>query len=145
MNTSDAVAASDCPQRVLLLDDDVELAEAFRTLLEARGFEVAIAGDEVDGLKEVVARDFDIILCDIEMPHLPGDMFYLAVSKAKPHLCERFLFITAHQGSARTMNLLEYVDGLVLFKPVRVGDLLNSISLVRARSRNRPDFRPRLG
>ncbi|MHA3774736.1 response regulator [Verrucomicrobiota bacterium sgz303538] len=145
MNTSDAVVASYCPQSVLLLDDDPDLAAAFRTLLEDRGFEVTIASDGVDGLKEVVARDFDVILCDVEMPHLPGDMFYLAVSKAKPHLCERFLFITAHQGSPRTINLLEHVDSLVLFKPVRVGDLLNSISFVRARSRNRSDFRLRLG
>jgi len=130
---------------VLLLDDDAELANVYRIALEERGFSVSIASNGAIGLQQVVARDFDVILCDIVMPHLPGNMFYLAVRKAKPYLCDRFLFITGHRHDSESGHFLQHVDALVLYKPVRIDDLVGSISLVLARSKNRCDFRLRIG
>jgi CheY-like chemotaxis protein len=49
-----------------------------------------------EGVQQVLASDFDAIVCDMVMPNFPGDMFYLAVQRARPHLCQRFIFITGH-------------------------------------------------
>ena len=119
---------------ILLLDDDLELADTLKSLLQSRNFLVTTAKNGVEGLREVMAMDFDVILCDMLMPTMPGDMFYLAVQKVKPHLCKRFLFITGHGDDARTNEFLHKTDGLAVFKPVPTDELVQMISLVLQRN-----------
>jgi CheY-like chemotaxis protein len=117
-------------KNVLLLDDDSELADTLKQLLEAHNFVVTTAGDGGSGLREVLEMDFDVIICDMLMPGMPGDMFYLAVKKTKPHMANRFVFITAHRGNEKVEDFLKSIDALVLFKPVLTEDLVRMISLV---------------
>ena len=118
---------------ILLLDDDQELADTLKALLEQHNFVVTTASNGADGLREVMAMDFDVILCDLMMPHMPGDMFYLAVQKTKPHLSKRFIFITGHSNNPRVAEFLRKVDGLAVFKPVPTEELVRMISLVLKR------------
>jgi DNA-binding response OmpR family regulator len=115
---------------ILLLDDDIELADTLKRLLEARNFVVTAVKNGVEGLREVMAFDFDVIICDLMMPAMPGDMFYLAVKKAKPHLAERFIFVTGHSDRPEVSEFLENNRGLALFKPVNEADLIRTVSLV---------------
>ena len=115
---------------ILLLDDDMELVEALKALLESQNFLVTTVENGADGLREIMSLDFDVIICDLVMPHMPGDMFYLAVKKTKPHLCNRFIFITGHSENPRVDQFLKQVDGLVLIKPVLADELVSAISLV---------------
>jgi len=115
---------------VLLLDDDMEFVEALKALLESHNFLVTTVENGADGLREIMSLDFDVIICDLIMPHMPGDMFYLAVKKTKPHLCNRFIFITGHSENPRVDQFLKQVDGLVLIKPVLADELVGAISLV---------------
>jgi DNA-binding response OmpR family regulator len=115
---------------ILLLDDDYELADTLKLLLESRNFMVTTVSDGAEGLREILAIDFDVIICDMMMPTIPGDMFYLAVKKLKPVLVERFLFITAHAGHPKVESFLESIDALVIHKPVLIEELVSMISLV---------------
>ncbi len=119
---------------ILLLDDDVTLLETLKALIEDRNYVVTTAVNGVAGLREVMAMDFDVIICDMMMPTMPGDMFYLAVQKVKPHLCSRFLFVTGQSGDPRVLNFLGHADGLAVFKPVPSDELLQMISLVLKRN-----------
>jgi DNA-binding response OmpR family regulator len=119
---------------ILLLDDDADLADTLKLLLESRNFVVTTARNGVEGLREAMAMDFDVIICDMLMPTMPGDMFYLAVQKVKPHLCSRFLFVTGNGEDPRTNDFLQRADGLVVFKPVPSDELLQMISLVLQRN-----------
>ena len=123
---------------ILLLDDDVELADTLKLLLESRNFIVTTARNGVEGLREAMGMDFDVIICDMMMPTMPGDMFYLAVQKVKPHLCARFLFVTGNGDDPRTNDFLQRADGLVVFKPVPSDELLQMISLVLQRNARQP-------
>lgn len=124
---------------ILLLDDDAELADTLKSLLQARNFLVTTVKNGVEGLREVMTMDFDVVLCDMLMPTMPGDMFYLAVQKVKPHLCSRFLFITGNGGDHRTNDFLQKTDGLVVFKPVPNDELIQMISLVLKRNAQSQD------
>jgi DNA-binding response OmpR family regulator len=119
---------------ILLLDDDPDLADTLKLLLESRNFVVTTVSNGVEGLREVMSLDFDVIICDMMMPAMPGDMFYLAVQRTKPHLCSRFLFVTGHGDNPKVNDFLKKTDGLVLFKPVLTEDLVRMISLVLKRS-----------
>ena len=119
---------------ILILDDDADLANTLKYLLESQNFIVTTVRNGVSGLKEVMEMDFDIIICDMMMPTMPGDMFYLAVQKVKPAMCRRFLFVTGHGNEPRIHDFLQKADGLVVFKPVPADELLQMISLVLKRN-----------
>ncbi len=115
---------------ILLLDNDIELVATLSQLLEERNFVVTTVDNGVDGLKEVVDMDFDVIICDLMMPKMPGDMFYLAVQRIKPHLCRRFIFVTGYGGNPRVDKFLEEADGVCLEKPIAVDDLVSAIGYI---------------
>ena len=122
---------------ILLLDDDTELADTLKLLLESRNFVVTTVGNGGEGLREVQEVDFDVIICDMMMPTMPGDMFYLAVQKLKPALAKRFLFVTGHGDNPKVNAFLGSIDALVLFKPVLTEDLVRMVSLVLQRTGGR--------
>jgi CheY-like chemotaxis protein len=53
---------------ILLLDDDSDLADTLKLLLESRNFVVTTVANGVDGLREIMSLDFDVIICDMMMP-----------------------------------------------------------------------------
>ena len=119
---------------ILLVDDDIELADTLKALLESHNFVVTTASNGVEALREVMDMDFDVIICDMVMPSLAGDMFFLAVKKTKPHLCDRFLFITGHSDNPRVDEFLKKTNGLVLIKPVLREELVPMISEILNRT-----------
>ena len=122
-------------KNILLLDDDTELADTLKELLESHNFVVTTANDGVAGLREVMAMDFDVIICDMLMPGMPGDMFYLAAKTVKPAMADRFLFITGHRGVEKIDDFLRSIDAQVIFKPVMTDELVRMISLVLKQNR----------
>jgi DNA-binding response OmpR family regulator len=123
-------------KNILLVDDDEELADTLKLLLESRNFIVTTARNGADALREVMAFDFDVIICDLLMPKMPGDMFYLAVQKSKPQMTQRFVFVTGHADNPKVDAFLKSVDGLVIFKPVLTEELVRMISFVLNRTAN---------
>lgn len=119
---------------ILLIDDDQDLADALKILLASRNYVVTTASDGAAGLREVMAFDFDVIVCDMLMPNMPGDMFYLAVQKVKPQLSKRFIFITGHSDNPKVAEFFDRTNGVVLFKPVVMEDLIRMISLVLSKA-----------
>ena len=119
---------------ILLVDDDTELADTLKELLESRNFIVAVQPNGAAALREVQAIDYDVIVCDMLMPKMAGDMFYLAVRKIKPELAARFVFITGHADNPKVEAFLKSIDALVIFKPVLMEELVRMISLVLKRT-----------
>ena len=117
-------------KRILVLDDDAALVDLTRSILEKNGYEVDIASDGAQGIKKILAGDYSVILCDMVMPNLAGDMFYMAVERVKPHLCKRFLFMTGHRGDRKIDEFVRKVRGLILWKPFQAHVLMESIQAV---------------
>lgn len=115
---------------VLILEDDPAFSEVLRIFLESHSLKVTCVVNGVDGLRHVLASDYDIILCDLVMPNLPGDMFYLAVERTKKHLCKRFVFMTGHRSDPGWGGFLSKVAGPVLGKPFALTELLSTIQTV---------------
>lgn len=115
---------------VLMLEDDVDFADILRIYLESHSFEVTCVTNGADGLRQVMAKDFDIILCDLLMPNLPGDMFHFAVERAKSHLCKRFIFMTGYKADPKWTGFLSKIRSPVLGKPFGLEDMLSTIQTV---------------
>src|SRR5258708_6311505 len=83
-------------KKVLLLEDDPAFKEIMTDFLKESGFEVVAVANGVEGVHQVLASDFEVLLCDMMMPTLPGDMFFRAVERMRPPLSHRFIFTTRH-------------------------------------------------
>ena len=121
-------------RKILLLEDDPAFMEIMTDFLCESGFEVVAVQNGVEGVHKVLASDFEIILCDMMMPTLPGDMFFRAVERMRPHLCERFVFMTGHRGNRKVNEFVENVNGTILVKPFHVDDVLEMIAFIQVRA-----------
>jgi CheY-like chemotaxis protein len=121
---------------VLVVDDDVELAMMYKELLGSQGYIVNTAPNGVEALKLIMRHEVDAVICDMMMPHMPGDMFYLAVERVKPHLCARFIFVTSYEGNPKIEAFFKKVNGIVLYKPTTLGKLMGTLNLLSQRMAN---------
>jgi CheY-like chemotaxis protein len=119
---------------ILVVDDDAALLEAFQEMLQMNDYRVSTATNGVEALKIVMQRDVDVIICDLMMPTMAGDMFYLAVERTKPNLCHRFIFVTGYENDPKFSPFLKKINAVVLNKPVTMTRLLDSVYLTLTRS-----------
>ena len=70
MNSQLSPASSAC--RLLLVEDDAELASMVRDFLAENGFEVSVEHDGARAAMRITAEDFDIIVLDIGLPGMDG-------------------------------------------------------------------------
>lgn len=117
-------------RHVLVVDDNFELAQTYKHLLEEQGWTATTVPNGVLALKIILKMDVDAILCDLKMPQLEGDMFYVTVERVKPELCRRFVFITGMAGDPKFRPFIDQVQAPVLFKPVEAAALLEAIEKV---------------
>jgi len=60
--------------RVLLVEDAKDIRDVFALLLTAEGAEVAATGSGREALELAGQRDFDVLLTDLGLPDIPGDL-----------------------------------------------------------------------
>ena len=60
---------------ILVVDDEKDITEIYKILLELQGYEVAVANNGLDGLNVVANRPPDLILSDCMMPLMDGVEF----------------------------------------------------------------------
>lgn len=57
---------------LLLIEDDVAVAETFRIMLTEKGFQTEVANDAITGLQKAYALEPDVILLDVKLPDMDG-------------------------------------------------------------------------
>lgn len=119
--------------RLLLLEDNDELAASLEEYLDLYSCITVRVTNGAEGLRRILKQPFDFILCDMIMPGFPGDMFYLAVERVKPALCKRFVFMTGERGDPKWETFVAQIGGVLLWKPFHMNALLHALHTVWAR------------
>ena len=127
--------ASGPAPRVLLLEDRDDFREVLRDHLVSRFFQVTSVRSGVEGLREIMKQPFDLIICDMMMPGVGGEMFYWAVVRKRPAAGQRFIFFTGHQNNPVIDFFFQRVSATVLIKPFKLKALDSTISDVFRRLR----------
>ena len=112
---------------ILLVDDDLDLLNLIKEMLELNDYTVSTATNGVEALKTIMSKEVDVIICDLMMPNMAGDMFYLAVERVKPHLCQRFIFLTGYESHPKFGPFLKKINVQVVSKPVTMDKLLSVV------------------
>ena len=116
-----SVAGAKGPQlKILLLDDDEDFRDVIRLSLVSSRHAVTEAPNGVDGLRSVMKDTFDLIICDMMMPKLGGEMFYWAVTRVRPAARLRFIFITGYKSDPKVQYFFERIHATVLYKPFTI-------------------------
>jgi CheY-like chemotaxis protein len=117
--------------RILLVDDEVVLADAYAQQLRFVGFTVDVAHNGADALSLARAKDYDAVVSDILMPIMDGQEFYEKLRGYKPGLADRLIFMTAYSSmmSQVTQKFVRSTHA-DLRKPFTFDQLLNSLSKV---------------
>ncbi|MBO5260418.1 MAG: response regulator transcription factor [Agathobacter sp.] len=58
--------------RILIVEDEVSIAELEKDYLELSGFEVEIESDGMNGLARALAEEFDLFILDLMLPGIDG-------------------------------------------------------------------------
>ena len=113
---SPAVVSAEA-KRALVVDDEPDIAETIRELLEREGFDVTVASDGAAALMALDRDDFDVVLSDLRMPGVSGPEMYARVREIRPQLLSRIAFVTGDTLGASMDNFLKESGRPVLEKP----------------------------
>lgn len=125
-----ALGASDGagPARVLVVDDEAEIAELMRAMLEGAGFEVATAESGAVALELLEAARFDAVVSDLRMPDMDGAALWRELHTRWPQLAQRVLFVTGDTLSPGAEAFLAEAGCASLDKPFSRGDLVDRVA-----------------
>jgi signal transduction histidine kinase/ActR/RegA family two-component response regulator len=116
--------ATDAPQlSILVVDDEPHILHYMRATLESWGHTVEVASDGTYALERALAGTFDVIICDLRMPHLSGREMYTKLARQDPRVAERIIFATGDTIRGDTLQFLERLGRPYLRKPFTLAEL----------------------
>jgi CheY-like chemotaxis protein len=110
---------------ILVVEDDADIGELMKILLEADGFRVNIAVDGHDALEQLSTGDRPaLILLDMMMPGMDGEQFLKQV-RAGQYGKMPVVVISGHSAAQNKAN--ELGADSCLLKPFELDDLLKTV------------------
>jgi signal transduction histidine kinase len=115
---------------IIIIEDETVLLAPLRRML-AGYHDVITFSDPRDGMRCLIEREPpDVIICDINMPGVGGVELYREVTRVRPFLARRFMFLTG--GVSEEAAALIADERRILEKPVHREDLMAAIEAIAA-------------
>lgn len=117
-------------RHVLVVDDGSLIRLYYRGILEGAGFTVTEAINGIEAMEKVLSTRFDLLIVDINMPHMDGLAFLRALRATPSVACLPVLIASTEAGpqdraAARAAGANQY-----LTKPVKDADLRLHVALM---------------
>ena len=112
---------------ILLIEDEIELQQNLKEILEFNKFEVNTAENSKEALQILNKKKFDLIISDIMMPHMDGISFLKELKKDNKYNNVPFIFLTAKVSHEDIRIGMDSGADDYLTKPVSGQMLLNSV------------------
>ncbi len=114
-------------RRILVVEDEPNLAAGLEMNLSAEGYEVVIAQDGISGLEMFNKIEFDLAILDIMLPGMDGISLCKEIRKSS-HL--PIIFLTARDGDKDKIQGLSVGADDYITKPFNLEELLHRIASV---------------
>ncbi len=115
MSRSQPTAGKPTTARVLAVDDDVDILDTYRRIVEAQGMHFSGAETVADGLRLAASRPFDVCLLDRSIGHDLGTEALPQLKSQAPSL--RIIMATAHRDTDAALEALRLGVDDYLVKP----------------------------
>ncbi len=128
---------AEVPPAVMVVDDSLTVRKATQRLLAREGYDVMLAKDGVDALRQLAERQPDVMLVDIEMPRMDGFDLTRHVRADERLRDLPIVMITSrtadkHRNYAQSLGVDAYLG-----KPYRDDELLGQVARFSASRRRR--------
>ena len=124
------------PKRILIVDDERDLAEVLGEALRRDGHQVDIASNGRDALGRLEREPFDLIVSDTKMPLMDGLELFQEIERRFSALGRRVIFVSGDVLDAEKRRAVELTGAPFLSKPF---DLTEVRDTVRRTLTTRPD------
>ncbi|MGF1607684.1 MAG: sigma-54-dependent transcriptional regulator [Rhodothalassiaceae bacterium] len=111
--------------RILVVEDTLSLAMLYKGQLEKAGFSVDVAGSRAEAHEAVAARDYQVVLLDLQLPD--GDGMGLAYEHGQEGRPGAIIVITSDASVARAVEAMRHGAYDFLVKPFAEQRLITSV------------------
>ncbi len=110
--------------KILIIEDEIELGNALKIILELKGFDVVVANRGKDGLDFAKSNSISLILCDVHLPDISGYDILKAIRIDESIQHIPLIFMTAFAEE----HEMEEVGAPCLIKPFTSRDLIATVT-----------------
>ena len=112
---------------LLIVDDDTLFTSSLRRMFSVE-HDVTVVNDGRDALERLKGGErYDVILCDLMMPHMTGAELHAAIRDSWPDIADEMIFITGGAFTPASQQFLERITNLCFEKPCDLGELRSAV------------------
>ena len=135
-DTSNAVAVIPAPERgqaalrpehILVVEDEPTVSQLISDVMSEMGHRVDTLLDSREAFDRMKESNYDLIICDLRMPHLDGAGLYHELVKRRSPFQHKLLFVTGDTMSPRSLEFLNSNKVPYLAKPFLVEELKEAV------------------
>jgi len=123
LQTPDPDRAAVPNKRVLVVDDDRDVAEALADVLRDIGYAVDIASNGAVALERLQQQPYEVIVTDLRMPVLDGEGLYRALERQGHPALRRVVVVTGDEMNRSMRDFLDRTGVRYVVKPFTIQDV----------------------
>ena len=132
-------------ERILVVDDEADIAQLLELNLSAEGFDVSVVTDALDALRQAAGFRPDLVLLDVNMPNMDGLAVTRALRADALTASTSIILLTAKAGiDDRLIGLASGADDYIT-KPFDLDELLSRVRAALRRAQQLRGVSPLTG
>ena len=113
---------------VLVVDDDTDIQELFKSFLKKAGFSRVVVGTAKEAIANLRKQSFDLMFLDLQLPDANGDQVFKTAKQIDPEL--NIIVITGYPDSEILDRILRSGPVIVLKKPLHIEQLTQTVKIL---------------
>lgn len=113
--------------KILIIEDEYNLADAIASILKSQKYEIIIQTDGLKGLNEALNNIYDLIILDVMLPHLNG--FEILKKLKQENITSKILMLTAKTNIEDKMMGFNNGADDYLTKPFHMEELIARVNI----------------
>ncbi len=111
---------------ILVIDDDSNIRETLRAVLEQEGYQVDLASDGAEAIGKSNERLFDVAIIDMRLPDIMGTELLGKLKKRTPKT--RKIILTGYPSMNNAIESVNEEADAYILKPVEASVILSRVS-----------------
>ena len=107
---------------ILIVEDDASIREAWRILLEQKGYNTGTAKNGKEAIQKSKAKFYNLALLDIKLPDMEGTELLTKMHESLPKMMK--IMITGYPSLENSVEALNNGADAYIIKPVKTDKLL---------------------
>ena len=125
-------------QRILVVDDDENIRNTMKTILEDEGYIVDLAANGNEAIQKTKKSAYNIALLDFRLPDMEGVELLKLMSDTVPRT--RKIMVTGYPSMQNAIAALNKKADAYLIKPIDIENLLNTVKEQLQLQENEKEF-----